>query len=702
MFRKYDESPLPERDRKPLPPRKPERAFPAVGVVLIAVAVALMMLFSRHANAAGVLTATGSPAQPIRIADHHLDVTINNGFARTQVTQTFHNPNAADLEAVYSFPVPKSASLSEVSITIGEKQIDGEVVPRQKAESVYEEEKANGNDAGLAVKNAFYTYDFAVSRVPANGDATIRFVYYQPLEIDTGVGRYVYPLEEGGTDDAAQSFWTANAKVDNAFGATFDLKSAVPVTDVRLPGAPDAVATQIDPGHWTVKLDRAGGELNKDLILYYKLADNLPGRIEVIPYRADSKKPGTFMAILTPGADLKPLDGGADYTFVLDTSGSMAGKIATLADGVAKVIGQLNPSDHFRVISFSTAAREVVPTSAATPENVKAAIAAVSALQTGGGTNLFDAIRLALGGLDDDRATSIILVTDGVTNAGTVDPAAFDQLLRTRDVRVFGFLLGNSANWPLMRTICDASGGFYAGVSNQDDLVGQILLAKSKVNYEAMTDARVTVQGAGAEDVTERTLGKVYRGQQVVMFGRYAKAGPANIIFKARLTSGEKTYSAAVDFPETDTSNPEVERLWAMDRIEQLQADRDAGRSSEPEVATAVCDLGVAYQLVTDETAMLVLDNAAFERHGIARDNRQRSQVETAAQSARAQQPAQDRRVDREQPAFSQPAPRLPTGNNGSGGHGGGGAVGPYAVSAGVAFALLAWAGGAFKRREAV
>ncbi len=698
MLAKNPDVPQP-KPLTPIPPKRREGSFPTVGLILIVVAVGLMMAFSRHANGAGVLTAAGSPGQPIRIADHHLDVTINNGFARTEVTQTFRNPNPADVEAVYSFPVPKDASLSEVTVWSGEKRIDGEVVPRERAESIYQEEKANGNDAGLAVKNAFYTYDFAVSRVPANGEVKIRFVYYQPLEIDTGIGRYVYPLAEGGTDDAAGSFWTANAKVDGSFSASIDLKSAAPVADLRLPDAPGAVATKIDAGHWTVKLDAPARDLTKDLVLYYRLADDLPGRIEVMSHRADANKPGTFMAVLTPGADLAPLTGGADYTFVLDTSGSMAGKLATLADGVSKVIGQLNPADRFRVIAFNTAAREVVPSSPATPQNVQAAVAAVSQLKSGGGTNLFDAIRLALGGLDDDRATSIVLVTDGVTNAGTVDPAAFDQLMRTRDVRVFGFLLGNSANWPLMRTICDASGGFYAGVSNQDDLVGQILLAKSKVRYEAMTDATVSIRGGKTDAVTERTLGKLYRGQQVVVFGRYAKAGPATITLKARLTSGEKTYTANFDFPETGAANPELERLWAMDRIAQVQADRDAGRTPAAEAATAVRDLGVTYQLVTDETAMLVLDDAAFARHGVARENQTRVQTETAAQAARVSQPAQDHQIDRERPAFHQPAPRL---NNGGGGKGGGGAFGPYAVSAGVAFALLAWADGAFKRREVV
>jgi len=52
-------------------------------------------------------------------------VVINNGFAMTEVQQTFYNPNNQDLEAMYSFPLPKSASLSEVTIYVGEREING-------------------------------------------------------------------------------------------------------------------------------------------------------------------------------------------------------------------------------------------------------------------------------------------------------------------------------------------------------------------------------------------------------------------------------------------------------------------------------------------------------------------------------------------------------------------------------------------------
>ena len=106
-------------------------------------------------QAAGILTAIGSGHQPIRILDHQVNVVINNGFAMTEVHQTFYNANSQDLEAIYSFPLPKSASLSEVTIYVGEREIHGEVLEKQKARQIYAEEKGRGNEAGLAEKNEF-------------------------------------------------------------------------------------------------------------------------------------------------------------------------------------------------------------------------------------------------------------------------------------------------------------------------------------------------------------------------------------------------------------------------------------------------------------------------------------------------------------------------------------------------------------------
>lgn len=623
------------------------------------------------AFAGGTLTPVGSPHAPIQIRSHQVNVTINNGFAQTEVLQTFFNPNPTDLEALYAFPVPKSASLSEVTITSGEKTLNGEVLPKKEAETIYEEEKAKGNDAGLTTKNGYQNYEFKITPIRANAETRLRFVYYQPLEIDTGVGRYVYPLEEGGTDEVAKSFWQpANATVEGSLSINVTLKSAWPVADMRAPGFEGAAVTnKIDAGNYTLSLDRTGAKLDRDFVFYYRLADNLPGRVEVIPYRADKSKPGTFMMVVTPGIDLKAIT-SADYTYVLDVSGSMQGKIATLANGVTQALGQMRPADRFRIITFNNDARELLGWTSATPENVTNAASLLKAMQPSGGTNIYAGLQLALKNLDADRASSVVLVTDGVTNEGVVDPQKFHALLKQHDVRFFGFLMGNNANWPLMRAMGDATGGFYTGVSNSDDIVGQLVLAKSKITFESLHDASFKFTGARVSETTGDLPQKIYRGQQLVIFGRYDGAGKATVALNAKLTGQDKTYTTTFDFPEVDTDNPEIERLWALAQIEQIELKEAIGQTPPSESKDAITSLGVAYQLVTDHTAMIVLNDATHAARGIDRKNQQRVATERAAQSVRAAQPVKNYQVDAQQPTYSAPAPHISRPSSGGGGGG--------------------------------
>ena len=643
--------------------------------------VLLVGMVPAMSQAAGILTPIGSGHQPIRIRDHHVNVVINNGFAMTEVHQTFYNANDADLEAIYSFPLPKSASLSEVTITVGEREIHGEVLEKQKARQIYADEKSRGNETGIAEKNEFYTFDFKIHPVPANDETKIRFLYYQPLNLDTGVGRYIYPLEDGGTDEAGMSFWTTNAKVENTFSLNLELKSAYPVQDVRVPGFETAAQiNNLAKGHYNVQMQLTDAKLTRDFIFYYRLQDELPGRIEVIPFRGDSAKPGTFMMVITPGVDLKPLTNGVDYCFVLDVSGSMQSKMGTFKRGVITALEKLKAGDRFRVVTFSSQAgeltREWLPVSDTSLIKAREMIESLSA---GGSTNLYAGLSLALKNLDDDRAANIILVTDAVTNTGVVNPEEFYKLLRQVDVRIFGFLLGNSSNWPLMQTLTQTTGGFYDTISNADDIMGKLLLAGSKINFEALLDAEVKISGVNVSDMTDETFKKVYRGQQLVFFGKYEKGGNARVTLKANLTGEDKTYTTDFAFPDLDGDNPELERLWALAAIEKLEALERIGTMPVSESEDASKDLGLAYQIVTDYTSMVVLSDTAFADRGIERRNQTRIAQEQQARSQRSQQPVKNYRVGQKKPAFKFKTPNL---------GGGGGVIDP--ATGIVAFVLTA------------
>jgi Ca-activated chloride channel family protein len=644
-------------------------------IVSITIIVSLMMS-AVSSHAAGLLKPVGAADGAVSIKSHHVAVTINNGYARTEVDQVFENTADHDLDAVYSFPLPKQASLSELSLWIDGNEVIGEVLEKEKAREIHKEQQSQGKDTALAEKDDFKTFDVSVSPVRAHNETRVRLVYYQPLEIDLGIGRYLYPMAEGGVDEERIAFWEVDNKVSGSFKFDLTLKSAFPVKDVRVPHYDNVAAVKkvhsISEGKqegaaggdvYTVSIASAeGAVLSDDIVFYYRLDESVPARVELIPYKPDAASPGTFMAVITPGASLKRIAEGTDWTFVLDVSGSMqGGKIHTLCKGVCKVIGKLSPNDRFRVITFNNSARDITGGYVnATPENVKKYLGVVDNIQANGSTALFAGLKEAYDGLDDDRTTGIILVTDGVCNVGPTQHADFLNLINQKDIRLFTFVIGNSANQPLMDRLAKDSGGFAMNISDRDDIVGRLIQAKAKVLHEKLHNVNLRLHGAGVSDMTPKDSGSLYLGQQLIVFGHYDKEDDVKLTLSARISGEEKSWSCKAHFPAQDTDNPELERLWALSKIDEIMQEiREKGES--PARRKQVVALGTEYSLVTDYTSMLVIEEAEMENKGFLRRNAQRVYRERQARQNRAQQPIRNYQVSRNSGSrmYNSPAPSI-------------------------------------------
>ena len=109
----------------------------------------LILLVFSTSQAAGLLKPRTGDQSQIAIKPNQVEVVINNGFARTEVDQEFVNTGDVDLEALYSFPLPKQASLSELSLWINGQEVVGEVLEKERVKRVYEDQKSRGNDTAL-------------------------------------------------------------------------------------------------------------------------------------------------------------------------------------------------------------------------------------------------------------------------------------------------------------------------------------------------------------------------------------------------------------------------------------------------------------------------------------------------------------------------------------------------------------------------
>ena len=661
------------------------------------------LLLSGWSNAAGLLKPVNSGLADLEIREHHVEVLIEDGYVTTSVEQTFYNPGANDLEAIYSFPVPESAAVGEFTYWIDGKPVIGEVVEKQKARTIYEEEKAAGRNAAIVEKDAYKTFDISVHPVRAQSNVKIRLVYVQAAHTDTGVGRYLYPLEEGGVDDAKLSFWSRNEAVTEKFSFKLRFRSSYPIDALRLPNHPAAQIQQVAADEWTVALSNPianknelnqGGEngveneagsnalagvaqnvfsLSKDILVYWRHKDGLPATLDLVTHKPDASGPGTFMLTLTPGAELGQITQGSDWVFVLDISGSMNGKYATLVEGVRQGLGKLRQDDRFKVVLFNNTTVDLSGGfKSVSAANVSTVLQQLESYKVGGGTNLHRGLVEGLRGLDDDRATGVVLVTDGVANVGETGKKAFLKLLQNNDVRLFTFIMGNSANRPLLNEMTDVSQGFAISVSNADDIVGQIQLATSKLTHQAFRHVALSIDGVKVKNMTPETIGSLYRGEQLTVFGHYWKPGQAEVVLMAKVGGLDKEYKTLVEFPDLNHLNPEIERLWAFASIEQLQAKLDYF-GQDADVEQAISDIAVEYGLVTDYTSMIVLEEARFKQLNIARRNKQRVETEYVARAARQSTPVQSHRVDTNKPMFNSQRPV----NSGGSSSGGAGAVNP-------------------------
>ena len=635
----------------------------------------LCLFLTGSSFAAGLLTPANGQLPTLEIKQHDVNVIIEDGYAITRVEQVFFNPHNQDLEAIYSFPVPEKAAVAEFTVWIDGKPVTGEVLEKKQARQVYESEKAAGRDAGLTEKDEYKTFDIHVSPVRASQDTRIRFVYMQPAHVDTGIGRYVYPLEEGGVDEQKLSFWTANEKVKEKFSFKLQLKSAYPVEALRLPNQPQAIAKQTGSGDWQVELSsaavagnnvmegqnmQAGANqavftLDKDLIVYWRHQAGLPGSIDMVTYKPEAADKGTFMLTVTPGDDLKQITEGNDWIFVLDISGSMQGKYTTLVDGVQRALTKMRPNDRFRIVLFNSSARELTSGYVnATFENVKHYSQELLQIKPGSGTDLYSGLKKGLRSIDADRTSAIVLVTDGVANVGETAQRKFIELLRKKDVRLFTFVMGNSANRPLLDAMTKTSNGFAMSISNSDDIVGKILEATNKVTHESLHGVKLSISGVKTSDLTPENLGSLYHGQQLVVFGHYWGEGMADIRLSGKISGAKKEYRSQIEFPSTNNTNPELERLWAFASIEDMMEEiHNFGEDAD--IKQAVTDMAIEYGLVTDYTSMLVVRDEVFDSLGIKRTNRQRLEKEHIAQQTRAKQAAVSNRVDNRQPMFQSP-----------------------------------------------
>ncbi len=575
-----------------------------------------LLMFTRPSWGAGMLIADGGNGGVLEIKEHTVNVTINNGIAVTEVTQVFLNTEDPQVEALYTFPVPRGASVSNFSMWINGKEMIGEVLEKKKAREIYESYKQTRRDPGLLEQVDIRTFEMRVFPIGPRAEQKVQVVYHQELEFDHDWARYVYPL-------ASSTRKNVDQRATGKFALNVEVKSQVPITAMESTSHPKdfAIAKHSDNYH-QASLETRGGDLSRDVVISYHTARPHTG-IDLIPSRVPGED-GYFSLTLTAGNELAERDLAMDYVFVLDISGSMDndGKLNLSRKTLGAFLNALSRDDRFEMLTFNVQANAHFKALKGADDAAKAeAMKFLDAQEARGGTVLAPALNSAYRYADPDRPLNVVLLSDGLTEES--ERAGLIQLIRNRpaNARVFCIGVGNDVNRALLEQVAKESGGLAAFLSREDSFERAAQAFRRKLMRPAATEVKLEVAGVDAYDIEPRELGNLNHGMPVRMYGRYRTAGPAQVTLSALVAGKELKQSVNVEFPAEDRSNPQVERMWAWRRVDGLLKQADAAGSRKG-VIEDVVRLGEGYSIATEYTSFIVLENdAEYQRWRIDRRN---------------------------------------------------------------------------------
>ena len=589
----------------------------------------------RHAPGSGaMLTGFPSPGAPERIRFVPLplrhtavDAAINGYIGTVNVKQAYQNPYDTKIEAVYVFPLPEKAAVSEFLMVIGDRTIRGILREKEEAVAIYKEARRQGYQASLLVQRRPNIFEQKVANIEPGKAIDIDITYFHTLAYKDGWYSFVFPTVVGprynppGHPDpvdalprgdgpngpgTAVEYLRPNERSGHDLSINVRLDAGVEIEDVK---ASHGIDVSRD-GERTavVKLKNESTIPNRDFVLDFRVAGERL-KSNLLTHRDPETGEGHFTLMVIPPKDSTLVPRQAmEMVFVLDCSGSMSGQpLQQAKDAVLVALERLGPDDTFQIIRFSdTASQFGARPVLATERNLTAARNFVSGLRSNGGTEMINGVKAALDfPHDPSRYRFVTFMTDGyIGNERDILAAVHSRIGASR---IFSFGVGNSVNRYLMERMSAAGRGVVAYIGLNDSARTVMDDFFARVSRPALTDIEVDWGGMAVTDVYPSTLPDLFVGRPLVVTGKFA--GDRKAVRVLGSSGGERhTLMSARDVD--DNAGSSLAKVWARLRIADLANRQTWAGDPHGELGDAIRNTALRYQLVSNYTSFVAVDSS--------------------------------------------------------------------------------------------
>ncbi len=550
---------------------------------------------------------------PLEVHFHRVKVDINGQVAVTAIDQEFYNPTHWRLEGYYLFPIPRDAVIKKFSMTIDGKETEAELLDAKKARKIYEDIVRRQRDPALLEYSEMGVFKVRIFPIEPHGKKRVKMSYHEVLSKDNQTVEYMYPLN-------TEKF---SAKPLKDVSIHVEVKSTESIKNIYCP-THKAEIIRKGERRAVVGYEEKNVKPDRDFKLYYT-TDNDQLGFSLLSYKKENED-GYFFLSLSPGFGSKHEKiTEKDITFVLDVSGSMAGKkLKQAKKALLFCIENLNKGDRFEIIRFSTEAEALFQgLSSVTEKNLEQARAFIDNLQAIGGTNIDEAITLASKMKKrEGRPYMIVFLTDGKPTIGETDEdSLLKKIKRTFEEadrstpRIFTFGIGHDINIHLLDKITEMTRAFRSYISPDEDIEIKVSNFYSKVQSPIMTDIELSFgKGINVSKTYPIHLPDLFKGSSITLLGRYKGHGDADIVLTGKVKNSKKEIKLDApggfksDSDKEKEKNDFIPSLWAARRVGYL-LDQIRLHGKDKELVEEITHLARTYGILTPYTSYLIVED---------------------------------------------------------------------------------------------
>ena len=542
----------------------------------------------------------------VRLSQHHVRAVVRDSVAQTEVEEVFQNDTDRVLEGRYVFPLPADATISGLTLFVGDKPVEGELVEKKRAAAIFQgivEDTVRPRDPALLEWVSGSKFSLKVFPIPARGSRKLILRYQQVLTSDGPRQAYVYPMSFGAERrtpidelsidvELSDGGQPAQSVVASGYAATVEAAPRSTRVAVR--------AKASAPDHdFAVSFGRAAPSIT--------VATSEQGFV-ALRLRAE-----------LPSDALVPVFQPRDRVLVVDASQSQSTEsFAAVKELALGVLRSLEADEHFALLVCDSAC-DTLPKSGLSPatgQAVAEAKALLKARKPSGSSDLAGALRAAAERAAVGAAVQVVYIGDGAASAGelsvpSIAGRARESFERRRvDLRLFG--AGASVDEVTLGGLARALSGSFDNVSSAGALAEQAEVLIDGLRMPLIVAP--TLEAADVAELEPRLLPNLRLGEELVVVGKRSGTAPFNVTLRGRLNGAAYTLVRPVSVEVTPGALPFASRLWAQGRIRELETSGDPGAAKE------IIDLSKRFRVMSRETSWLVLESQQmFAEFGIKR-----------------------------------------------------------------------------------